>query len=138
MDIHSKVKPELLTHRIIRLHEAKRAGKDVNHSPDDAMMQVSSKQLTRGDSYRPHRHIPKHVEDAPTGEAWIVIEGEIEMTCYDTDDTVLMKVRLFPGDLAITLAGGHGYEGIADYSIIYEPKSGQYYSRERDKVYIND
>jgi hypothetical protein len=107
---------------------------DHNWSPDEAMMQVSSKRGRAGESYRPHYHIPKSVPDLPTGECWIIVRGKVKVSCYDLDESLLGWVILHPGDMVITFAGGHGYEFIED-SLVLEPKSGTYQGAKYDKVY---
>lgn len=89
-------------------------------------------------TFPPHKHITRKMDacNSITQEAWIVINGTVAVSYYDTDNTLLETVQLNAGDCTITFAGGHGYEIIEDETCIYELKTGPYLGRELDKELI--
>jgi len=68
-------------------------------------------------------------------ESWVVISGLIQVTLYDLDNTVLHTDILEPGDVSITLEGGHNYLFMQD-SVVYEFKTGPYRGVAHDKIMI--
>jgi hypothetical protein len=65
-----------------------------------------------------------------------VVKGEIELTLYDTDDSIIYVTTLKEGDAMFTLHGGHAFKCLED-SLIYEVKTGPYRGIENDKIFIN-
>ena len=102
------------------------------------VLQLSSQLVAGGTSFRPHKHIPKEIQinELTAQESWVVISGRVRASFYDTDDTFLEHVELFPGDVSVSLAGGHGYE-ILENSRILEFKTGPYLGQAYDKVFID-
>ncbi len=124
------------------LHFVKRA---VDFGPREELidprevLQLSSQLVSRGTSFRPHRHLVKTVQisELAAQESWVVVSGRVRATFYDTDDSVLESVELSAGDVSVSLAGGHGYE-ILEESRILEFKTGPYLGQALDKVFIDD
>lgn len=132
--IVSRCNPEVKLHLIFRLDEM--SGRK-NLVAESEFLQVSALKIDSGEFFRPHRHILKDLVHSETiaQESWVVISGQIQVTYYDLDDSVIEKRDLFPGDCSITLQGGHRYEAIGE-SLVYEFKSGPYEGQQRDKVMI--
>jgi len=68
-------------------------------------------------------------------ESWVIIRGQVEVTLYDLDDEVLSSYVLNPGDISITLYGGHSYRVLED-TLAYEFKTGPYFGQALDKEFI--
>ena len=66
-------------------------------------------------------------------ESWVVISGKVKVTYYDLDLSIVDEDILSPGDVSITLEGGHNYLFLED-SVVYEYKTGPYTGIENDKV----
>lgn len=149
--IYSKEDPSKLLHICYSTyHDAfnnnvTSVGKDVIRQdlvPDDQFLQAAHITIkTEGHKFRPHRHIPHHPEYGRmviAQESWVVLSGKIKVYFYDIDDdnTLLEEVILNPGDISITLQGGHTYEAlVADTSVI-EFKTGPYKGQLLDKRFI--
>ena len=69
-------------------------------------------------------------------ESWVVIKGSVKAILYDLDDTIIAEELLEPGDISITLRGGHNYYCMTDDTLVYEYKTGPYYGQEKDKQFI--
>ena len=70
-------------------------------------------------------------------ESWIVIEGRVEVTYFDLDDSILKKVIINKGECTITYRGGHNYLSLEDNTNVYEMKTGPYFGQKFDKEFIN-
>lgn len=103
------------------------------------ILQLSSMAVSKGTSFRAHRHIPKTVNlsQITAQESWVIISGKVLVTYFDLDDSVLESVLLEEGDVSVTLAGGHGYDIVED-SRILEFKTGPYLGQLLDKVFIDE
>ena len=121
--IYSKVEPHILLHICYSTYKdafrgVTQLGKDVVREdlvPEDQFLQAAHITIKKeGHRFRPHKHIPK----AKVGglviaqEAWVVLSGKIMATFYDLDNSMIRVEILNPGDLSITLQGGHTYEAL--------------------------
>lgn len=131
--IYSKVKPDVLLHIV---NSSQEIGNRKDMCPSDQFLQMASFSLNKGKTFKPHKHIPKHVEHDITQESWIVIKGSVRAILYDLDDTILEEVDLMQGDCSITFRGGHNYLCLEDDTLVYEAKTGPYLGIENDKVFI--
>lgn len=126
-------RPNLL-HIIYRLDEMVEGRTDL--IPDNNFLQLSALKMKEGKTFKPHYHIWK---DSPkqciAQESWVVISGKVFVTYYDYDMTIIHEDVLCPGDVSITLEGGHTYLFLDD-SVVYEYKTGPYTGIENDKVQI--
>ena len=123
-------------HTIIRGADIKAGREDV--SSTDQFLQLALLKLPQGKTFKPHRHrweTAKAQYIIPQ-ESWVVISGNVEVTLYDLDNTVLHVDVLTPGDISITYEGGHNYEILSEDSLVYEFKTGPYYGQEIDKTFI--
>ena len=92
--------------------------------------------LEKNKTFKPHKHIYLTKETTITQESWVVITGRVKVTYYDLDDTILAEEILGPGDLTITLRGGHNYTSLEEGTTVYEFKTGPYFGQAEDKVFI--
>ena len=102
--------------------------------PEDNFLQVAALRLEDKKTFVPHQHIWQEFNGYKIAqESWIVVAGQVKVDLYDTKGNLLHTDLLSPGDISITLQGGHNYtsEGI---SLVYEFKTGPYYGKESDKV----
>ena len=99
-------------------------------------LQVARIDVDGGVKYSPHKHIMLERGTFGTQECWIVIDGNVKVTYYDTNDEMLCERFLHFGDVSITLSGGHGYEIMDGGAHVIEIKNGPYYGREKDKSAI--
>lgn len=102
-------------------------------SPEN-FLQVSSLKLSTQESFKPHQHLWKKLEERQViaQESWVVISGSIRVTFFDLDDQIIGEEILKPGDCSISLEGGHSYTALED-ALVYEFKSGPYMGVEADK-----
>lgn len=124
----------LLLHIINRREEIQLNRQDL--SPEDEFIQVATLNLSKGKTFKPHKHV--HCEKITTmaQESWVVIAGRVKVILYDIDDTIIVSEILEPGDVTITFRGGHNYEALEDKTLVYEYKTGPYLGQEKDKVFL--
>ncbi len=137
--IYSKIRPRMLLHIIHRVDEFHTI--EEGHRQDivgpDEFLQLSSMKLTKGHTFKPHQHVWKDGENQVIAqESWVVVNGSVECSFYDTDGTLLCKPILKQGDCSVTLGGGHNYLILEDNTLVYEYKTGPYKGQELDKVLI--
>lgn len=110
-----------------------------NHRKDlllaEYPLQLALISMQTDETFIPHVHLNRHVDirETRTIESWIVIQGKVEASLYDSSYNVLGKVILYPMDLIITLNGGHNYRSMSDDTLVVEVKSGPY-DQENDKI----
>lgn len=133
--IYSKIKPNTLLHLVYRLSEID--GR-TNISPDEEFLQLASIKMSKGTTFKAHKHI--HLEKTTTiaQESWIVVKGSVKCIFYDLDDTIIAEPILYPGDCSMTFRGGHNYLILEDDTFVYEYKTGPYLGQEKDKVFLTD
>lgn len=132
--IYSAIEPNKLLHIIFQSSESIGREQLVESSE---YLQIASLNLKGGESFVAHKHLWKNLPHNNTiaQESWVVIKGKIEVTFYDLNDDKLHSKILGPGDVSITLYGGHSYKIIED-SIALEFKSGPYLGKDLDKELI--
>ena len=133
--IYSKSNTEQLLHVVFRGSEAPAHGR-IDLTPDAEGLQVAYLGLKDEQTFKAHKHIPRPRTIEQTQETWIVVRGEVEVFYFDLDDTPLGSRILQPGDITITLAGGHNYAGRAESSLVVECKTGPFVGVEADKVLL--
>lgn len=140
--IYSRIEPGVLLHLIHRLQDIEAVPqKDgiarTNVAPDEEILQLATLRMSKGKTFKAHRHIYKEGERSVIAqESWIVVKGSVKAVLYDLNDTVIEEVILNEGDCSMTFRGGHNYEIQEDDTIVYEYKTGPYYGQELDKVFI--
>jgi len=134
MNIYSHIEPTRLLHIINRKRDIQDGRVDLVDT--DQFIQCASIKQPNGKTFQPHRHIMQiRNEVYIPQESWVVISGLIQVTLYDLDNTVLHTDILEPGDVSITLEGGHNYLFMQD-SVVYEFKTGPYLGVAHDKTMI--
>lgn len=136
MNIYSRLDPTQILHIINRKREIQPGRVDLV-DPNE-YIQCAAMRHGKGMTFKPHRHKMQPIETVSRypQESWVVISGTVKVTLYDLDDSVLHEDVLEPGDVSITLAGGHNYLFMAEDSIVYEFKTGPYLGQQADKVMI--
>lgn len=134
MNIYSKIEPTKILHIINRKRDIQDGRADL--VDPDQFIQCAALKNEQGKTFEPHRHIMqmRHEVYIPQ-ESWVVISGMVQVILYDLDNTVLHTDVLEPGDVSITLQGGHNYLFMQD-SIVYEFKTGPYLGQQHDKTFI--
>jgi len=131
--IFSKIEPNVLLHIVNKSDEI---GERQDMCPPDEFIQMACFELNNGKTFKPHKHIFKHVKHDITQESWIVVRGSVRAILYDLDDTILEKIDLMQGDCSITFCGGHNYLCLEDGTLVYEAKTGPYLGIAQDKEFI--
>ena len=108
--------------------------------PSDQFIQLCSLKMKKGKTFRPHQHIWKkpQYEKVIAQESWVVITGSVKCILYDIDEEIIHEEVLSPGEVSITLEGGHTYEILEDNTRVYEYKTATYHGQKLDKVFIGD
>jgi len=132
--IYSKKDPEQLLHLVYRVQEIQ--GR-TNISPDNEFLQLASLKMSKGTTFKAHKHIIHEKVTNIAQESWLVIKGSVKCIFYDLDDTIIAEPVLYPGDISMTFRGGHNYLILEDDTIVYEYKTGPYLGIEFDKTFLN-
>ena len=138
IEIKSKVSENAgrVLHKVIKLNADDALGRaDVSDTADP--LQVAFLQAPAEKEFPAHKHILK---DQPskviTQEAWVIMQGAVEISYFDTDDSFLAKHIINPGDCSVTFGGGHSYRVLSAGVQAYEFKSGPYNGQKKDKAFI--
>ena len=136
--IYSKINPSKLLHIVVRKEDFVDGRQDIVDG--DQFIQCSILKLDNGKTFRPHKHIWKErTRNVIAQESWVVIQGSVQPTFYDLDDTPLeVDIVLKSGDASFTLEGGHNYLILEEGTTVYEYKTGPYEGQSLDKVFIGD
>ena len=132
--IYSKVKEDTPLLAINRRWEISEDRTDV--CSEDQLLQISTKKLSKGTTFKPHKHNVLKRDTNTTHEAWIVLKGAIKAKFWDIDDTLIHETVLRFGDCAVVYEAGHGFEVLQDGTILYEVKNGPYFGQLKDKTFI--
>ena len=134
--IYSKIEPETLLHIIVRKEDMLPGRQDI--VSEENFIQCSILNMEKGKTFKPHRHIWKQRDRLVIAqESWIVIQGKVQCTFYDLDDTIIATPVLEVGDASFTLQGGHNYLILEDDTLVYEYKTGPYEGQLLDKIFLN-
>ncbi len=137
INIYSKVDPNMLCHMVLRKKEIVEERTDIISAEN--FLQLSTLNMPKGKTFRPHKHIWKPGEkEVIAQESWVVIEGMVKVSFFDTDGKSLEDIILHPGDSSITLQGGHTYLSMRDNTKVYEYKTGPYKGQKLDKVFLDE
>jgi len=103
------------------------------YSDESDFVQALSWNYDAGKRLQPHRHlsVPRVVEY--TQEVVVVLRGRLRATVFDSDCSRVTELLLGPGETAVFLAGGHGYEIMEDDTRVLEIKNGPYPGAELDR-----
>jgi hypothetical protein len=112
-NIYSKIDETKLLHIIVRKDEITPGREDI--VTEENFIQCSRLNLTKGTTFKPHKHIWKErTRNVIAQESWVVIQGSVKCIFYDIDDSILTTEILNVGDASFTLEGGHNYEILED------------------------
>ena len=135
IEIYSKVDRSVLLHAINRLEDMTPGRIDL--ASNEQFIQLSSLNMKKGKTFRPHKHIWKPGEDQVIAqESWVVIRGRVKVIMYDLDDTVVHVDIINTVDCSLTFRGGHNYVALDDNTLVYEYKTGPYKGQKNDKQFI--
>jgi len=134
--IYSRLHENMLLHIIHKVTDFDSQRENLVN--DEEPLQVSTLRLPKDKTFRPHKHIFNEKTTTMTQESWVVIKGKVKAILYDIDDQIIAEEILEPGDISITLKGGHNYYILEDDTLVYEYKTGPYLGQEKDKVFIDD
>jgi len=135
--IHSSVEPDKILHIICRTRHINSARTDL--VDEQQYLQLAFLNYEKGTTPKPHKHIYKEVPNSAIAqESWVVLSGKVKATFYDINDKIVHTDILNPGDLSITLFGGHNYEILEENTRVLEYKTGPYYGQKLDKEFINE
>ena len=134
---YSNIEKSILLHQSIHIVNNKEKGRK-NISPPEQSLQASFLTLEKNQTFQPHKHITFKREMPIAQESWIVIEGRVEVTYFDLDDSILKKVIINKGECTITYRGGHNYMSLVEDTFVYELKTGPYLGQKFDKEFIDN
>lgn len=85
-------------------------------------------------AHKINRHIHKPIMRSVcyTQETLIIKRGKLRANFYDGEQNYISSTELGPGDVALLICGGHGFEVLDDVEMI-EVKQGPY-ADDQDKV----
>ena len=134
-NVYSKTEPNKLLHTVHRFYEIEERNEV---APENQFLQLATLRMPKGKTFRPHQHIwkPTPVDRIIAQESWVIIQGSVEASFFDTDGTLLEKQVLRAGDCSMTFEGGHTYLILEDDTVVYEYKTGPYQGQEKDKVFL--
>lgn len=89
------------------------------------LQQVGFVVYPEGGAVRRHFHRPLRRSIAGTPEVVVVRSGHCEIDIYDDDRRCVATRELLRGDIAILIAGGHGFRMLEDTTFL-EVKQGPY------------
>ena len=139
--IYSRVEPERLLHIVFRDSEIGDSCDQEEHrtriAPSDCNLQVAHLNMNRGHTFRPHFHLVRRREIQKTQECWVVICGSVHVTYYDIDGTIVEQRLILPGDVSVTLEGGHNYLACENDTRVVEVKLGPFIGVGVDKDYLD-
>tara|TARA_Y100001938_G_scaffold142545_1_gene214001 strand:- start:9689 stop:10105 length:417 start_codon:yes stop_codon:yes gene_type:complete len=133
---YSRVEPEKLLHIVCRPSEDDGPRADV--VPESEYLQLAILNYEKGKTFAAHKHVYKNVpKQAIAQESWVVMSGKVRAYLYDLNDEIIAIEDLEPGDVSITLYGGHNYEILEENTRVLEYKTGPYYGQTEDKVFLD-
>lgn len=133
--VYSHSEPGLLLLAINRFVNITKNRTDV--CPENEYLQISTKIMEKGTSFKPHKHNEVIRTTDRTQEAWIILKGKVRVTFWDVDDSVILETILNSGDLAVVFRAGHSLEILEEDTMLYEVKTGPYYGVEKDKTFLS-
>lgn len=113
--------------------------------PANEVLQVGWVKCDAGQTFEPHWHkaISKDVRGYDKGECVVVVSGSVVAFYYGQKvyphvPKFIKSAQLYPGDISVTLHGGHTYKVTEDATVLVEVKNGPYEGREYDKTVFED
>lgn len=94
-------------------------------TPDHFGQQMGMIVYGEGEEIRPHLHLPVVREVHGTTEVIVVRKGSCLIDIYNRQKELLSTHTLGTGDIALLIAGGHGFRMRED-TVLFEVKQGPY------------
>jgi len=129
--IYSKVDSIIELATTISLEDIDGSRQSLN--ADSEPLQIGAIRWPLGSLVAPHKHLSEPRNTVSTQEAWIVITGLIKCRIFDLDNSFVTEVLLSPGSCIVLKNGGHELQCLADQTVMYEIKNGEYFGPARDK-----
>ena len=85
--VYSKVKEDCLLLSLVRSSDVTENRIDL--SPEEEYLQVAVKKLTKGTSFKPHKHKELKRNTDLTQEARVFLSGRVRAKFYDLDDNLV-------------------------------------------------
>ena len=86
--IYSKIDKDKVLHIIVRKDEMLPGREDI--VTEENFIQCSRLNLTKGTTFKPHKHIWKErTRNVIAQESWVVIQGSVKCIFYDIDDSIV-------------------------------------------------
>lgn len=104
-------------------------------TPAHSTLQVGLLEHPQGTSIRAHRHPDLKYKVNITQEFLYIERGIVEATIYQTNWSVVKRVKLYPGDALLSIAGGHSFRILKKCRII-EIKQGPYPGDVKAKIFM--
>ena len=133
--VYSHSEPGLLLLTINRFADITKNRTDM--CPENEYLQISTKIMEKGTTFKPHKHNELLRTTDRTQEAWIILKGKVHATFWDVDDKIILETTLNSGDCAVVFRAGHSFEVLEEETMLYEVKTGPYYGVEKDKTFIS-
>ena len=105
-------------------------------TPEKEILQGCARLLKKDVFVPPHSHLPIERSTIGTQESWIILEGKVLATIYDSDNSWLTEIELQTGSCIIFFNGGHSLTVLENNTLFYEFKNGPYYGYDTDKYNI--
>ena len=102
-----------------------RPGATVFVTPGDLAQQLGFIVYPAGASIPRHRHLPVQRTITGTTEVVMVRQGSCEAEIFDDGNQLVATVTLYPGDVIVLAAGGHGFRMQED-TVLMEVKQGPF------------
>lgn len=101
---------------------------------DEHFIQAGSWWYDKGKVLDSHTHNEFKREAFRTQESVYVVQGSMKVRLFTEDHQYIEEYKMFQGDLAVFISGGHGYEILENDTKIVETKNGPFVGVEKDKV----
>lgn len=96
-------------------------------------LQFSVLKYKKGKLFQNHVHKLRSRVIKRTQESWVVLKGSVKVFVFDENKKMIHRQIMTAGQFVICYMGGHGYEILADDTIVIENKLGDFVGVEEDK-----
>ncbi len=105
-------------------------------TPDANSLQAGQHSYPKGKVINPHKHCQVKIERFETlQEVLYITKGKIKVDVFTDEGEKLAEKILVSGDMAIMIAGGHGFEMLEDAEFI-EVKQGPYNPESKKPLFF--
>jgi len=102
-------------------------------TPNETYIQAGTWWYPQGKVLKAHVHIPNERSVPLTQEVIVILNGRLRVDLYAENNSIFHQEILGPGDLAVILETGHGYQALEPDTRVIEVKNGPFISVEKDK-----